>query len=79
MDKKVPISLILALIVQAVAVIMFFADIKRDVELLKADVQGLHQTDAALKYEQKEDMKIVQGHYARLEAKLDRLIERTIK
>lgn len=38
LDKKVPLSLILAMIVQVAMVIMAIADIKKDVEVLKAQV-----------------------------------------
>lgn len=79
LDKKVPLSLIAAMVAQVVVVTMFFADIKRDVELLKADVNVLHQRDVAQEDDLKQAITTLQQHYARMDAKLDRLIERTLK
>lgn len=77
LDKKVPLSLIFAMIVQVIVVTMFFADIKRDVELLKADTAVLHQRDSQLVNDSDKQSLIIQGQYQRLEAKLDRLIEKS--
>ena len=41
LDKKVPLSLIFALIVQTVVIVIAFQDVKKDVELLKAAVRIL--------------------------------------
>ena len=76
LDKKVPVSLIIAMVAQVVAVTWFFAELKQDIELLKAEVAVQKEADKYIMEIQKDDMKIIQGHYARLEAKLDRLIER---
>jgi hypothetical protein len=79
LDKKVPLSLIAAMIAQVVVVTMFFADIKRDVELLKADNVVLHQRDSAQTVEMREAIKVLQEQNQRMDAKLDRLIERSSK
>ena len=79
LDKKVPLSLIAAMIAQVIVVVMFFADLKRDVELLKADVQVLHERDKTQEDDFKAAIVILQQHYARMDAKLDRLIERAMK
>ena len=77
LDKKVPLSLIAAMVAQVVVVTMFFADIKRDVELLKADIIVLHQRDSAIEALNRDGLKGVNDHLVRLETKLDRLIERS--
>lgn len=79
LDKKVPLSLIFAMVVQVVVVTMFFADIKRDVELLKADVITLHQRDSRIEIDSKEQIRLLQEHLTRIDQKLDRLIERSNK
>jgi hypothetical protein len=76
LDKKVPLSLIFAMLVQAGMVIVAVADIKKDVEVLKADVVVLHQRDNRLDADSKEQVRLLQDHLVRIDAKLDRLIER---
>ncbi len=77
LDKKVPLSLIFAMLVQAGMVIWAIADIKKDVELVKADVSGLHQRNKDQADAFKDAINTLQAYYARMDAKLDRLIERT--
>lgn len=76
LDKKVPISLMLVLLMQGVAGVWAVADIKKDVELLKAAMieqrnrderQDKTTTDAVLQ---------VRSDIKELSQKLDRLIER---
>jgi hypothetical protein len=76
LDKKVPLGLIFTILVQAGMVIWAIADIKKDVELLKQDTAGLHIRDTSQADSLKEAMKMMQDQYARLDSKLDRLIER---
>jgi hypothetical protein len=76
LDKKVPVSLIIAMIAQIVAVVWAIADIKKDTELNKQAIEQLREADKFLMSETQRNLQIIQGHYARLEAKLDRLIER---
>jgi len=75
LDKKVPLSLIAAMVAQVVVVTMFFADIKRDVELLKADVSVLHQKDTETTRELRDALQHIRVQYDKLNDKLDRLIE----
>ena len=79
LDKKVPLSLIFAMLVQAGMVIWAVADIKKDVELLKADVSSLHVADKSQQDELKNAITVLQAHYVRMDSKLDRLIERMSK
>ncbi len=76
LDKKVPLSLICTILIQAAMVIWAIADIKKDVELLKQDTAGLHIRDTAQGDSLKEAMKLMQDQFARLDSKLDRIIER---
>lgn len=76
LDKKVPISLIFTIIVQAGMVIWAIADIKKDVELLKQDTAALHNRDAQQSDNLRDAIKMMQDQFARLDSKLDRLIER---
>jgi len=76
LDKKVPLSLIFAMLLQAAMVIMAVADIKKDVELLKADAVTLHQQRQQQSDSFKDAMQQMRDQFSRLDAKLDRLIER---
>ena len=76
LDKKVPISLIFAILVQAAMVIWAIADIKKDVELLKQDIIQLHVRDTAIEVQTKEYVKNLNDAITRIDGKLDRLIER---
>jgi hypothetical protein len=76
LDKKVPLSLIFAMLMQAAMVIWAIADIKKDVELVKADLIVLHQRDKAQTENLKDAINALQAYYSRMDAKLDRLIER---
>ena len=76
LDKKVPLTLIFAMLTQAAMVVWAVADIKKDVELLKADNAVLHQRDTQLQTDTNGAMGLIRQHLERLEGKLDRLIER---
>ena len=76
LDHKIPIGLLLAMIGQVVGVVWFFAGIKQDVELLKADTAALHTRDNQQADSFREAIKTLQEQFARVDAKLDRLIER---
>jgi cell division protein FtsL len=79
LDKKVPLTLIFTILVQAAMVIWAIADIKKDVELLKQDAQALHVRDNQNIDALNTAIKSFTEQYTRLDAKLDRLIERTMK
>jgi hypothetical protein len=76
LDKKVPLSLIFAMMVQAAMVIWAVADIKKDVELLKADVVTLHVRDSKIESDTRDAVRLLQEQLTRIDQKLDRLIER---
>ena len=77
LDKKVPLSLIFAMIIQVIVVTMFFADIKKDVELLKADNITLHKADEVAGNVLRETAAAMNAQLSRIDMKLDRLIERS--
>jgi len=77
LDKKVPLSLIAAMIVQVVVVVMFFADIKRDVELLKAKTSSIEQRYDDDKFTLRDNISLLRDQFNSINAKLDRLIERS--
>jgi hypothetical protein len=64
------------MLVQAGMVIWAIADIKKDVELLKQDAVALHARDTQNSDALNAAMRTVSETFARLDAKLDRLIER---
>lgn len=76
LDKKVPLSLIFAMLVQAGMVITAIADIKKDVEVLKSQVLTQVARDARQDADMKEAMSLLRDQLAALNQKMDRLIER---
>lgn len=76
LDKKVPLSLIFAMIVQAAMVLWVVAGIRGDVEILKVQLQA--QTSRADKQDQSsaESLSLIRGQLDKMENKLDRALER---
>ena len=76
LDRKVPLTLIFAMLVQAGMVIWAVADIKKEVELLKA--QALMQRDR----DERQDKSATEAYQRlsyqleKIDAKLDRLTEK---
>jgi len=78
LDKKVPLSLIFAMLVQAGMVIVAISDIKKDVEFLKMQVRAQAERDSRQDMDMKEAMTLLRESLGTLNAKIDRLIERGI-
>lgn len=76
LDKKVPISLMLVLLMQGVAGVWAVADIKKDVELLKAAMIEQRNRDERQDKTTAEAVLQVRSDIKELSQKLDRLIER---
>ena len=76
LDKKVPLSLIFAMIVQAAMVLWVVAGIRGDVEILKVQLQA--QTSRADQQDQSsaESLSLIRGQLDKMENKLDRALER---
>lgn len=76
LDKKVPLSLIFAMLVQAAMVIAAIVEIKKDVEVLKSQVASQSARDNRQDVDMKEAMALLRETLAAVNQKLDRLIER---
>jgi len=76
LDKKIPLGLIVAAVVQAAALVGSYYKIVSDIELLKADVMTLHTRDNKVETDLREAVAEVKAQYIRLDMKLDRLIEK---
>lgn len=76
LDKKVPLSLIFAMLLQCAMVLWAIADIKKDVELLKADNITLHKASESSGNQLRDAVSIFNSQLTRIDSKLDRLIER---
>lgn len=79
LKKEVNVSMILSILGVAVACITGYSDLKKDMALIQADNAVIHQ--AIVKQEDDVDkvFSTMQAHYERLNAQLDRLIERSQK
>lgn len=88
LDKRVPIAMILTLLTYGVAGLWFLADVKKDVELLKAYHTVQRERDvAAVAAQRDRDTKqdldafnaatLVRGDIKELGGKMDRLLERS--
>lgn len=76
LDKKVPLSLIFAMLLQAAMVIWAMADIKKDVEVLKSQVTQQHDRDERQDKSITEIVAELRTRLERMDTKLDRLIEK---
>jgi len=76
LDKKVPLSLIFAMLIQAAMVIWAIADIKKDVEILKSRVATQQDRDDRQDKTLGEVVSRLQTQLERMDGKLDRLIEK---
>lgn len=76
LDKKVPLSLIFAMLLQAAMVIWAMADIKKDVEVLKSQVTQQHDRDERQDKSITEIEAELRTRLERMDTKLDRLIEK---
>lgn len=76
LDKKVPLSLIFAMIIQVAIVVWAIADIKKDVEILKSQVVWQRDRDDQQDKAQARQLLVVTQSLDRIDTKLDRLIER---
>ncbi len=76
LKKEVNLSIIISVIGIAIACVTAYTDLKKDIELIKADAIVLHQRDMRIESDTKEAVQALQGAMLRMESKLDRLIER---
>jgi hypothetical protein len=76
LDKKVPLSLIFAMLVQAVMVIVAVQDIKKDVEVLKMQALSQHERDERQDKAATDSYTLIRSQLEKIDAKLDRLVEK---
>lgn len=79
LDKKVPLSIILAMIVQAGMVIWTVADIKKDVEVLKAALVQQLDRDSRQDRAASEAVSLVREDIKEVKSMLARLLDREIR
>ena len=76
LDKKVPLSLICAMLIQAGMVILAIADIKKDVEILKTQMLAQHDRDDRQDKRGEDSTLLLRSQLEKIDAKLDRLVEK---
>ena len=76
LDKKVPISIIMVIIMQGVAGLWVIADIKKDVEILKASMIAQRERDDRQDKASVDAASLIRSDLRELGQKMDRLIER---
>jgi hypothetical protein len=76
LKKEINVSLIISVISIAVAIVLGYSDLKRDIALIQADQVVLHQHDTQQGNDNERALGLIRQQYERLETKLDRLIER---
>jgi len=76
LDKKVPLSLIFAMLIQAAMVIWAVADIKKDVEILKSRVATQQDRDDRQDKSMSDAVQQFVSRLERIDSKFDRLIEK---
>jgi hypothetical protein len=76
LDKKVPISIILVIVMQGIAGLWVVADIKKDVEVLKAAMFEQRSRDERQDKATADAVALVRQDIQEVSRKVDRLIER---
>lgn len=76
LDKRVPIALIITLLAYGVSGLWVIAQIKQDVEVLKAAMLSQRDRDTRQDSDAAEKFGVVRAQLDRVESKLDRLIEK---
>lgn len=78
LDKKVPLGLIVAMLLQTGGVFYAYAELRKDIEYLRLQVHVQEQRDNRQDADMKEAMNLLRESLSTLNAKMDRLIERGI-
>lgn len=76
LKKEVNLTIIISVIGIAVAVVTGYADLKKEIELIKADTLVLHQRDTQQNGALADAVGGLQRQFDKIDSKLDRLIER---
>jgi len=75
LDKKVPISIILALLGYGVTGLWAFADSKKDIEILKVSTAEQRERDKRQDDQMAQAVSLVRSQLERMENKMDRVLE----
>jgi hypothetical protein len=76
LDRKVPISIIIALLMQAAAGLWYIADLRKDVELLRQALVNQREIDLRQDRLQSDAVILIRADLQSLAGKLDRFLER---
>lgn len=76
LKKEIQLGHVITTITLAVSAIVYIQKIEQRIALAEAQIEQLHTRDAATTTELREAMQHVRIQYDKLDAKLDRLIER---
>lgn len=76
LDKKVPLTLIIVIAGQIALGIVWAADMRKDIELLKASDKAVHEQMQFITKVSDSSIKLIQEQLTRIDMKMDRLIER---
>lgn len=76
LDKRVPVSIILVLIFQGVAGLWVFAEMRKDIDVLKMQMVEMRDREKSRDMQAAESMQQIRGDILEVNRKLDRLIER---
>ena len=79
LDRKVPVTIIVVLVMQGIAGLWVIADIKKDVEILKAAQWAQRERDARQDHQVGEALQLVRSDIKELAQKLDRVLEAKAK
>jgi len=79
LDKKVPISLIMVVIVQFTSGIWLLADMRKDIDILKLHQGDQRDRETVVDRQRIEYTAMVNQRLEKIDNKLDRLIERLAK
>lgn len=75
LDKKIPISLIITILTLGISGLIAITDIKKDVEVLKSQVQVLRERDDRQASITTEGFQILRTSIEKISDKLDRVLE----
>ena len=76
LDKKVPLSLIMAMLLQAAAAIWAFADMKKEIEVIKMQVSQQRDRDERQDRAASEAYLRLSNQLEKMDAKLDRIVDK---
>lgn len=79
LKKEINVTIIISVMGIALACVKGYTDLKSDIALIQADQSVLHQKVAKQEGNLEKAITVLQAHYQRMDAKLDRLIERSQK